>query len=84
MITGRVDNGSDVRLLGQVCVDRRGTPGSLAGLHWWLAGPHVGYACWRGWAGWAGLAGPHGNGERGGEKEWLAFQLSFGPVPNRS
>jgi hypothetical protein len=29
---GRVDNGSDVRLLGRVCVERRGAPGSLDGL----------------------------------------------------
>jgi hypothetical protein len=31
-----------VCLLGRVCVERRGAPGRLAGLHCWLAGPHVG------------------------------------------
>jgi hypothetical protein len=61
-----------VRLLGWVCIERRGAPGRLAGLHCRLAGPHVGCARWRGWAGWAGSAGPRGNGERGGEKERLA------------
>jgi hypothetical protein len=69
---GQVDNGSDVRLLGRVCVERRGAPGRLAGLHCRLAGPHAGCTCWRGRAGWAGLAGPRGNGERGRKKELLA------------
>jgi hypothetical protein len=31
LITGQVNNGSDVPLLGQVCFERRGAPGKLAG-----------------------------------------------------
>jgi hypothetical protein len=78
-----------VRLLGQVCVERRGTPGRLARLHCWLTGPHTGCAHWRGWVGWAGSARPHGNGERGRGKgaaglAGLGFQLSFGPPPSRN
>jgi hypothetical protein len=86
---GRVDNGSDVRFLSRVCVERRGTLGKLAGLHCRLAGPHAGCVRWRGRAGWAGSAGPRGNGERGRGKGaagrvGLGFQLSFSPLPNRS
>jgi hypothetical protein len=39
LITGRVNNGSDVPLLGRVCVERWGAPGRLAGPRCWLAGP---------------------------------------------
>jgi hypothetical protein len=31
LITGQVDNGSDLPLLGWVCFERRGAPGRLAG-----------------------------------------------------
>jgi hypothetical protein len=31
---GWVNNGSDVRLLGRVCVERRGAPGRPAGPRW--------------------------------------------------
>jgi hypothetical protein len=36
---GRVNNGSDVPLLGRVCSERRGAPGKLAGPRCQLAGP---------------------------------------------
>jgi hypothetical protein len=58
--------------MGQMCVERRGVPGRLAGLPCRRAGPHAGCAHWRGQAGWAGSVGPRGNGERGREKERLA------------
>jgi hypothetical protein len=87
---GQVDNGSDVRLLGRVCVERRGAPGRLAG---WVALP----ACWAarglhvlerpgrlGRFGWA--TREWRKGEEKGATSWarLCFQLSFGPLPNRS
>jgi hypothetical protein len=73
----------------RVCIERRGAPGRLAGLHCWFAGPHAGCARWRGRAGWASSAGPRGNAERGrgkgaASRAGLGFQLSFGPLPNRS
>jgi hypothetical protein len=39
LITGQVNNGSDVPLLGRVCSERRGAPGKLDGPRYWLAGP---------------------------------------------
>jgi hypothetical protein len=44
LITGWVNNGSDVPLLGRVCFERRGAPGRLAGPCCRLVeppGPHV-------------------------------------------
>jgi hypothetical protein len=49
LITGWVNNGSDVPLLGRVCFERRGAPGWLAGLRCRLVGP----------------PGPHVEGEGG-------------------
>jgi hypothetical protein len=39
LIMGRVNNGSDVPLLGRVCSERQGAPGKLAGPRCQLAGP---------------------------------------------
>jgi hypothetical protein len=39
LITARVNNGSDVPLLGRVCSERRGVPSKLAGPRYRLAGP---------------------------------------------
>jgi hypothetical protein len=49
LITGRVNNGSDVPLLGRVCFERQDAPGRLARPCCRLAGP----------------PGPHAEGEGG-------------------
>jgi hypothetical protein len=61
LVPGRVDNGSDVRLLGRVCVERWGAPGRLAGLHCRLERPGK-----LGRFGWATREWRKGEGKRSG------------------